>query len=84
MQQIDEVGVKNLVQFNLPISIEAIKCNDESMQLSIGCPALNVAPKLLIAARGNVRTFKTLDAVFATCQRIGIDHYPLTITKAKA
>ena len=81
MNQINESGVKNLVQFNMPISIFANTSEDGTMTLSIGCPKLNVEPKLLITARGDVRKFKTFDAVFSTCQRIGVDHFPLTVVK---
>lgn len=81
MNQIDDRGVKSLVQFNLPISIFANTSEDGSMTLSIGCPKLNVEPRLLITARGDIRRFKTLDAVFSTCQRIGVDHFPLTVVK---
>tara|TARA_R110000782_G_scaffold223182_2_gene310191 strand:+ start:132 stop:377 length:246 start_codon:yes stop_codon:yes gene_type:complete len=79
MNQIDDIGVKSLVQFNLPISLDAKLLEDGSMTLSIGCPVLNIAPKLLIAARGNVRKFKTLDALYSTCKRIGVNEFPLTI-----
>jgi len=79
MNQIDESGVKNLVQFNLPILLSANLLDDDSITLSIGCPALNISPKLLIAARGNVRKFKTLDALYSTCKRIGVNEFPLTI-----
>lgn len=79
MNQIDDRGVKSLVQFNLPIYLDAHVLEDGSMTLAIGCPKLKVEPKLLMTARGDVRKFKTLDALYATCKRIGVNDFPLTI-----
>ena len=78
MNHINESGIKNIIQFNTSIELFA-NFDDDGIPLSIGCKAINTEPKVFITARGHVRKFKSVAAIRAMLNRVGLNDHKLII-----
>ena len=78
MNYINELGIKNIIQFHTKVELIA-EHGDDGITLSIGCESVGIEPKLFVTARGHVRKFKTISAIRSMLSRVGLDDHKLII-----
>lgn len=77
-RRITEQKLKTLSNLDVDFLIKATRV-DEGYTVTISSDDVGLSDLLYETSRGIVRTFKTVDAIIATCERIGMNNYSLKV-----
>ncbi len=76
-RHITESELRTLARLGKPISLEVTRFS-EGYVVQVVSTSLKIKPSLYVTSRGEVREFKTVDAIVSTFERMSFVNYNIT------